>query len=72
MLTTKIAARIQGAVLMLLLTACAGAMIVGAGCRTYAEARLDRPSDAVMRLAPASLVNWLDSLDAGMTTACTK
>jgi len=71
MLTTKNAARVQGFLLAMLLTACAGAMIVGAGCKVYGEARLDLPYDELSR-APENLARWINSTDKGMTEACTK
>lgn len=59
----------MGLIAALLLTACAGATIIGAGCQTYAKARAELPFDAVAD-APVVLAAWLDSLDFAMKNAC--
>jgi hypothetical protein len=43
--------------------------VIGAGCKTYAEAREDLPFDQLL-LSPQEVVAYLDALDAGMHDAC--
>lgn len=62
--------RLQGLIIGLLLTACAGATGIGAGCRAYAEHRLSLPSDEVLVAAPRELLEWLNLLDARMLGVC--
>ncbi len=62
--------RAQGMIAALLLTACAGATGVGAGCNAYAEERLKMPADDVLVQAPLAVVQWINLLDARMTGVC--
>lgn len=45
--------------------------IVGAGCNVYGEARKDIPW-AELEVGPKKVLDWVSSLDNGMTGACTK
>lgn len=49
----------------LLLTACAGAVAIGAGCSTYGTLRLSMPP-----LGADAVSEWVSVLDAAMTRAC--
>lgn len=66
------AARLQGFLIALALMGCAAAVVIGSGCRVYNEARLDRPSDDILRQAPIEVVAWMAALDVAMTQACTE
>lgn len=54
----------------LLLTACAGAVAVGAGCDAYGEQRRKMPADAALAASHVDVVRWINALDAAMTSAC--
>lgn len=60
---------LKGFLLAILLSACAGATVLGAGCSAYAEARLDIPWDE-LSLSPHAVVAWVNLLDARMTGVC--
>lgn len=67
---------LMGFLLAILLTACAAATVIGAGCSAYAEMRLSMPTydaDFVQLLdqEPTPLLVWVNLLDARMTGACT-
>ena len=55
----------RGVLAFLVLSACAGAVAVGAGCDAYAEVRLSMPA---LGLDPVS--QWVAALDDRMTGAC--
>ena len=55
----------RGVLAFFVLSACAGAVAVGAGCDAYAEARLSMPT---LGLDPVS--QWVAALDDRMTGAC--
>lgn len=55
----------RAVILFLVLTACAGALAVGAGCNAYGEMRLTMPT-----LGADPLSEWVALLDARMTGAC--
>lgn len=69
--STKLGGRLSVMILTIFLTACAGATLIGAGCATYAKARLDMPAED-LRASPPAVRRWIDALDAGMTEACTR
>ena len=69
MLFTRTKGALTGLTLGVLLTACAGATLIGAGCQTYGEARKGMPVEAIATAEPA-LALWIDSLDFAMTKAC--
>ena len=52
-----------------LLTACAGAVGIDAGCRAYTEARLTLPFDDLSD-APKPVVDWINLMDARMFAVC--
>lgn len=54
----------------LILTACAGAVAVGAGCDAYGEQRRKMPSDEALAASPPEVFRWINALDAAMTSAC--
>lgn len=70
MLSTRTKDRLMGLTVALLLSACAGATVIGAGCRIYAEARRDMPVEAIS-MTSVEVAGWIDSLDFAMTKACT-
>lgn len=51
--------------LFLILTACAGAVVVDAGCNAYGEARSTMPP-----LGGDALSAWVAMLDTSMTRVC--
>lgn len=51
--------------LFLILTACAGAVVVDVGCNAYAESRSQRPT-----LGADAVSEWVAELDSAMTGAC--
>ena len=55
----------RGLVVFLVLTACAGAVVIDAGCSRYAEARLTLPT-----LGTDAVSQWVAVLDGAMTGAC--
>ena len=66
---------LMGFLLAILLTACAAATVIGAGCSAYAEMRLSMPTynaDFINMLdrEPTPLLAWVNLLDARMTGAC--
>lgn len=52
-----------------ILTACAGAVAIGAGCDTYREQRRTMPVED-LAAAPRSVLDWVNGLDAAMTRVC--
>jgi len=48
------------------LTACAAATVIGAGCSTYRDARLEMPEVT----AKGEFLQWFNALDAAMFDAC--
>ena len=62
--------RAAGLIGFLLLTACAGAVAVGAGCDTYREQRRAMPSDEALAASHVDVVRWINALDGAMTAAC--
>lgn len=54
----------------LILTACAGAVAVGAGCDAYGDQRRRMPSDEALAASPVEVLRWINALDAAMTAAC--
>lgn len=55
----------KGLIAFLILTACAGAAVIDAGCNAYGEARLTMPA-----LGAGPLSQWVAVLDSRMTAAC--
>jgi hypothetical protein len=55
----------RGVIAFLILTACAGAIVLDAGCNRYAELRPDMPT-----LGADPLSQWVSTLDGAMTGAC--
>lgn len=70
MLSTMNKQRLMGFLLAISLSACAGAMVIGAGCRAYGEMRISLPWEA-LGAAPLEFVQWFNLLDARMTGVCT-
>jgi len=61
----------MAAALAVLLTGCAATMGAGdAGCDSYAEARLARPSAETVADVPPAWANWIADLDDRMTGTC--
>lgn len=58
-------ANLRAVALFLILTACAGAVVVDVGCSAYGEARSTMPS-----LGDDPLSTWVAMLDTSMTRAC--
>ena len=56
---------VRAVVAFMILTACAGAIALDAGCDRYGELRADMP-----RLGDDALSRWVAVLDSGMTGAC--
>ena len=59
------ASGIKGLAAFLILTACAGAVAMGAGCTAYGESRLSMPP-----LGTDPVSEWVSVLDTRMTRAC--
>jgi hypothetical protein len=55
----------RGVALFLILTACAGAVVVDAGCNAYGEARSTMPP-----LGGDPVSAWVAMLDTSMTRVC--
>lgn len=55
----------KGLIAFLALTACAGAIAIGAGCQTYGNLRLSMPE-----LGTDPVSEWVAVLDSAMTGAC--
>ena len=60
---------LQGFLIATLLSACAAASIVGAGCEAYFEQRLSLPFDELVE-APREVILWIDFLDVRMNEVC--
>ena len=59
------------AVAALLLSGCATTMSAGdAGCASYAEARLARPTASSIADVPMQWADWIADLDDRMTGSC--
>lgn len=58
-------ADLRAVALFLILTACAGAVVVDVGCNAYGEARSTMPP-----LGGDALSAWVAMLDTSMTKAC--
>lgn len=58
-------ANLRAVALFLVLTACAGAVVVDVGCSAYGEARSTMPS-----LGDDPVSAWVAMLDTSMTRAC--
>lgn len=58
--------KLKGFLLCLVLTACAGAIGIDAGCSAYANARITMPRP----LGTGPLDQWVAVLDATMTGVC--
>jgi len=62
---------VTGAVLAFLLTGCATTTMPGdAGCASYGEARLARPSAETVAEVPGDWADWIADLDDRMTGTC--
>jgi hypothetical protein len=60
-----------GAMLAILLTGCATTTMPGdAGCASYGEARLARPSAETVAEVPGDWADWIADLDDRMTGTC--
>jgi hypothetical protein len=55
----------RGVALFLILTACAGAVVVDVGCNAYGEARSTMP-----QLGGDAVSAWVAMLDTSMTRVC--
>jgi hypothetical protein len=55
----------KGVLAFFILTACAGAVVLDAGCARYGELRSDMPA-----LGDDALSQWVAVLDSGMTKTC--
>ena len=66
-LLTKRKEMLTGFLMAILLTACAGAIMIGAGCDVYRSFRLDMPNPTG---ASRAFLEWLNLLDVGMLRAC--
>ena len=60
---------LQGFLIATLLTACAAASVVGAGCEAYFEQRLSLPFDELVE-SPREVILWIDFLDVRMNEVC--
>ena len=61
----------RAVMLALLLTGCATTTVPGdAGCVSYAEARLSRPSAETITQVPSDWASWVADLDDRMTGTC--
>lgn len=58
-------ANLRAVALFLVLTACAGAVVVNTGCQAYGEARSTMPA-----LGTDALSAWVAMLDTSMTRVC--
>ncbi|MGL6208709.1 MAG: hypothetical protein ACRC14_02625 [Paracoccaceae bacterium] len=56
---------LRAVALFLVLTACAGAVVVDVGCATYGDLRASMPP-----LGMSALDEWVARLDSAMTGAC--
>jgi hypothetical protein len=62
---------VTAAVLAILMTGCAATTGAGdAGCASYAEARLARPTAETVAAVPPDWANWIADLDDRMTGTC--
>jgi hypothetical protein len=62
---------VTAAVPAILLSGCAATMGAGdAGCASYAEARLARPSAETVATMPPDWASWIADLDDRMTGTC--
>lgn len=58
---------LMGFLIAILLTACAGGVMIGAGCEVYAHYRPDMPSPVG---ASRAFLEWLNLLDVEMYKVC--
>lgn len=58
---------LTGFLIAILLTACAGAVVIGASCEIYARYRLDMPD---ITGASRAFLDWFNLLDVEMLRAC--
>lgn len=71
MLWLRNGARLTALLTVTLLTGCVGGTVTGAGCVSYAEARLALPGDDALLATPREVLDWINETDARMTGACT-
>lgn len=57
----------MGFLMAMLLTACAGAVMIGAGCEEYISHRVSMPDPSGI---PSEFLRWFNLLDAGMLEVC--
>lgn len=56
-----------GFLIAMFVTACSGALMIGAGCDVYARYRLDMPDPVG---ASRAFLDWLNILDTEMLSVC--
>ena len=66
-LLTKRKDVLMGFLIAMLLTACAGGVMIGASCEVYRDFRLIMPDPTG---ASRAFLDWLNLLDVGMLNAC--
>ena len=66
-LLTKRKEMLTGFLIAILLTACAGGMVIGVGCEEFARHRISMPTPSG---ASREFLEWLNLLDVGMLKVC--